>query len=212
MKWTFVKSFSSRFGLRSFPPQKNVYLFKSSCGTVEEGFMTWVIRKLRLGITKQDTETNSWNATRIRFARPKVLIRTHDYRESLTWSSWPSKIFIRSDRATNIPFNFGWRKFVFIQNIILSEYTIELIEFGSLVVGRSEKNQSFFPNYLHLSKKERKHSPTREISRLWKCIWGPICYKAIFHYFRSNKSGYFFINFICFLLFAVRITPGSAIT
>jgi len=135
---------------------KNVYLFKSSCGTVEEGFMTWVIRKLKLGITKQDTEINPWNKTRIRFARPKVLIRTHDYCESLTWSSKPSKIFIRNDRATNIPFNVGWRKFVFIQNIIFNECTIELIEFGFLVVGKREKKSFFFfSNYLHLWKKEK---------------------------------------------------------
>lgn len=190
---------------------KNVYLFKSSCGTVEEGFMTWVIRKLKLGITKQDTEINPWNKTRIRFARPKVLIRTHDYCESLTWSSKPSKIFIRNDRATNIPFNVGWRKFVFIQNIILNECTIELIEFGFLVVGKREK-KSFFFQITFIYEKKREHSPMREISRLRKCIWGPICYKAIFHYFRSNKSGYFFINFMCFLLFTERITPGSAIT
>lgn len=77
--------------------------------------MTWVIRKLKLGITKQDTETNSWNKPRIRFARPKVLIKTCDYRREVL------SRHIRSDRATNIPFNLGWRKFVFIQNIILNE-------------------------------------------------------------------------------------------
>lgn len=110
--------------------------------------MTWVIRKLKLGMTKQDTETNSWNKPRIRFARPKVLIKTCDYRREVL------SRHIRSDRATNIPFNLGWRKFVFIQNIILNEiyHRIDRIWLSC----RRKWGKSFLSNCLHLWKKEEK--------------------------------------------------------
>lgn len=110
--------------------------------------MTWVIRKLKLGMTKQDTETNSWNKPRIRFARPKVLIKTCDYRREVL------SRHIRSDRATNIPFNLGWRKFVFIQNIILNEiyHRIDRIWLSC----RRKWGKSFLSNCLHSWKKEEK--------------------------------------------------------
>lgn len=62
-------------------------------------------------------------------------------------------IFIRSDKVTNIPYNTGWRKFVFIRNIILNEmyYRIDRIWLSRL--GKKGRKSLFFSNYLHLWKK-----------------------------------------------------------
>ena len=41
--------------------------------------MTRVIKKLKLGIIKQDTETNPRRKTRIQFVRPKILFWTSNF-------------------------------------------------------------------------------------------------------------------------------------
>lgn len=53
-------------------------------------------------------------------------------------------IFIRSDKATNIPYNVGWRKFVFIRNIILNEMYYRTDRIWLSCPGKKGEKKFFF--------------------------------------------------------------------